>query len=144
MQIRHFYDPATFTLTYLVHDPKTKDAVVIDPVLDYDPLASQTRTESVDAVSKIIRDEGLALRAILETHAHADHLSGSQLLKRRHEAPVMIGDRITVVQETFKELFDLPASFKTDGSQFDKLLSDGEVLEAGSRPSPPPATPPRA
>jgi len=141
MQIRHFYDPATFTLTFLVHDPETKDAVVIDPVLDYNPLGSQTSTTSVDAISEVIRTEGLQLRGILETHAHADHLSGSQLLKRRHEADVAIGERITVVQETFKGLFDLPDSFPTDGSQFDRLLADGEVFQAGSIPVETIATP---
>jgi glyoxylase-like metal-dependent hydrolase (beta-lactamase superfamily II) len=141
MQIRHFYDPATFTLTFLVHDPETKDAVVIDPVLDYNPLGSQTSTTSVDAISEVIRAEGLQLRGILETHAHADHLSGSQLLKRRHEADVAIGERITVVQETFKGLFDLPDSFPTDGSQFDRLLADGEVFQAGSIPVETIATP---
>ncbi|HJK97398.1 MAG TPA: MBL fold metallo-hydrolase [Polyangiaceae bacterium LLY-WYZ-14_1] len=141
MQIRHFYDPATFTLTFLVHDPETKDAVVIDPVLDYNPLGSQTSTTSVDAISEVLRREGLQLRGILETHAHADHLSGSQLLKRRHEADVAIGERITVVQETFKGLFDLPDSFPTDGSQFDRLLADGEVFQAGSIPVETIATP---
>jgi glyoxylase-like metal-dependent hydrolase (beta-lactamase superfamily II) len=132
MQIETFYDEATYTLTYVVYDPKTRDAVVIDPVLDYDPLASQTSTQSVDRVTAFVRDLRLELHYVLETHAHADHLSGSQLLKRRFGAKVAIGEKITLVQETFKELFDLPAEFATDGSQFDRLLADGEVLEAGS------------
>ncbi len=132
MEIRPFYDPATFTLTYLVWDPQTKDAVVIDPVLDYDPLASQTSSKSADELGAVIQELGLRLRWVLETHAHADHLSSSQLLKKRFEAPVAIGRRIIEVQKTFKTIFDLPADFATDGSQFDKLLDDGEVLEAGS------------
>ncbi len=132
MQIRPFYDPATYTLTYLVWDPQTKDAVVIDPVLDYDPLASQTSTESTDELAAVIEELGLRLRWVLETHAHADHLSSSQLLKKRFEAPVAIGRRITEVQQTFKHIFDLPDSFATDGSQFDRLLADDEVLAAGS------------
>jgi glyoxylase-like metal-dependent hydrolase (beta-lactamase superfamily II) len=132
MEIRPFYDPATYTLTFLVWDPETKDAVVIDPVLDYDPLASQTSTKSADELGAVIHELGLKLRWVLETHAHADHLSSSQLLKRRFEAPVAIGRRITEVQETFKHVFDLDPDFKTDGSQFDKLLDDGELLEAGS------------
>lgn len=132
MEIRHFYDPHTFTLTYLVYDPKTRDAVVIDPVLDFDAIASQTSTSSVDELSDAIKGLGLKLRYALETHAHADHLSGAQLLRRRFEAPVGIGARISVVQETFKGIFDLPADFPTDGRQFDVLIEDGQVLEAGS------------
>lgn len=132
MEIRPFYDPATHTLTYLVWDPQTKDAVVIDPVLDYDPRASQTSTSSVDALAAAIDELGLQLHWVLETHAHADHLSASQVLTRRFEAPIAIGARITEVQETFKTVFDLGDEFPTDGSQFDRLLEDGEVLEAGS------------
>lgn len=132
MEIRAFYDDATYTLTYLVWDAETKDAVVIDPVLDYDPLASQTSTESADELGEAIQELGLKLRWVLETHAHADHLSSSQLLKKRFEAPIAIGEEITAVQETFKGIFDLPEDFATDGSQFDRLLKDGETLEAGS------------
>lgn len=132
MQIRHFFDPATFTLSYLVWDPQTKDAIVIDPVLDYDPLASQTSTASVDRLAAVIEQLGLRLHWVLETHAHADHLSGSQLLAQRFTTPIAIGARITEVQATFKHMFDLPSEFATDGSQFDRLLHDGEQFEAGS------------
>jgi glyoxylase-like metal-dependent hydrolase (beta-lactamase superfamily II) len=132
MQIETFYDEATYTLTYVVYDPNTRDAVAIDPVLDYDPLASQTATESVDRVSEFIRERQLTLHYVLETHAHADHLSGSQLLKERFGAKVAIGEKITVVQQTFKALFDLPEEFPTDGRQFDRLLTDGDTVEAGS------------
>jgi len=131
-EIRPFFDPATYTLTYLVWDPASKDAVVIDPVLDYDPLASQTSTRSADELGAAIRELGLKLRYVLETHAHADHLSSSQLLKQRFDAPVAIGRRITEVQATFKGVFDLDPAFATDGSQFDRLLDDGELLEAGT------------
>lgn len=132
MKIQDFYDPNTFTLTFVVYDEATHDAVVIDPVLDYDPGASQTSTASVDAVSRFIERESLRLRYVLETHAHADHLSGSQLLKRRHGAKVAIGERITEVQETFRALFDLGPEFRADGSQFDALLADGATVKAGS------------
>ncbi|MBN1207147.1 MAG: MBL fold metallo-hydrolase [Myxococcaceae bacterium] len=132
MKIETFYDPKTYTLTYVVFDEATRDAVVIDPVLDYDPLASQTTTESVQKVAAFLKEQELRLHLILETHAHADHLSGSQYLKRYFEAPVAIGEHIRVVQETFKDLFDLGPDFKTDGSQFDRLLKDGEVFQAGS------------
>ncbi len=133
MQIDHFYDPRTYTLTYLVSDPATGDAVVIDPVLDYEPVGSKVFTESVDVVSQAIRDRGLRLVAILETHAHADHLSGSQRLKEAFpEAELVIGARITEVQTIFKGVFDLPDDFPTDGRQFDRLLKHGETYTAGS------------
>jgi glyoxylase-like metal-dependent hydrolase (beta-lactamase superfamily II) len=132
MKIKAFYDEATHTLTYVVHDPDTRDAVIIDPVLDYDPLASATSTGSVDEVTRFVRDHDLRVHWVLETHAHADHLSGAQLLKRRLEAPLAIGEHITTVQRTFKPLFDLPEDFATDGSQFDRLLKDGETVAAGS------------
>ena len=139
--VKAFFDPRTFTLTYVVWDPDTRDAVVIDPVLDYDPAASRTWTESVDEVSAFLRANALSLRYVLETHAHADHLSASQILRRRFDAKVAIGARITEVQDVFKGVFDLGAGFPTDGSQFDRLLADGEVLEAGALRGRTPATP---
>ncbi len=132
MEIKAFFDEATFTLTYVVLDPATRDAVVIDPVLDFDPLSAQTSSASVDQVSEWVRDRGLHVHYVLETHAHADHLSGSQLLKHRFGAKVAIGERIREVQRTFKRIFDLPSAFADDGSQFDALLADGERLRAGS------------
>ena len=132
MEIQSFYDPATYTLTFAVFDPQTKDAVVIDPVLDFDPIAATTSTASVQKLAAFLEKNGLKLHYVLETHAHADHLSSSQWLKKHFGAKVAIGKRITDVQETFKGVFDLDAAFKTDGSQFDRLLADGEVLEAGS------------
>ncbi|MFV8750057.1 MBL fold metallo-hydrolase [Nannocystaceae bacterium ST9] len=132
MEIRALFDQATYTLTYLVWDPQSKDAVVIDPVLDYDPLASQIGEASVEQLAAIITSEGLRLRFVLETHAHADHLSSSQVLRGRYDAPVAIGERITEVQQTFKPVFDLGDEFPTDGSQFDRLLKDGELLQAGT------------
>ncbi|MFO0586646.1 MAG: MBL fold metallo-hydrolase [Polyangiaceae bacterium] len=131
MIVKDLFDPATFTLTYVVYDPSTRDAVVIDPVLDFDPLASQTSTTSAEAVASFVEAEKLRVHYVLETHAHADHLSASQFLKRRFDSRVAIGARIIEVQKVFKDLFDLP-ELKTDGSQFDKLLEDGEVLKAGS------------
>ena len=132
MHVEPFFDPSTFTLTYVVSDPATRDAVLIDPVLDYDAAAGTTTTASVDRVSEYIRREGLRLHYVLETHAHADHLSGSQILRRRFDTRVAIGERIREVQATFRELFDLPPIFRTDGSQFDRLLTDGEVVHAGA------------
>lgn len=133
MIVEAFYDPQTFTLTYVVFDPGTRDAVVIDPVLDYDPVASTVSSGSVDRVSEFLRRERLVLRAVLETHAHADHLSGSQVLRARFPgAIVAIGDRIREIQGVFKGVFDLGEGFAVDGRQFDRLLADEEVLAAGS------------
>lgn len=134
MQIKAFFDPATYTLSYVVWDEGTRDAVVIDPVLDYDPLPSQTSTESAQKLVGFVRANELRVHYVLETHAHADHLSASQFLEHELGAKIAIGARITEVQETFKVVFDLPAEFATDGRQFDRLLSDGETLEAGTLP----------
>ena len=131
MNIETFFDPATFTLTYVVFDPKSRDAVVIDPVLDYDVLSSSTSTTSITRVEEFLNREKLKLHYVLETHAHADHLSGSQYLKSRFGAKVAIGARIVDVQKIFAGVFDL-ANVPTDGSQFDQLLSDGEKIEAGA------------
>lgn len=130
MNIDTFFDEATYTLTYVVWDPETRDAIVIDPVLDYDPLGSQTSTTQLKKLDDFIAHHDLKLLYVLETHAHADHLSGSQYLKAKYGAKIGIGEKIRVVQETFKPIFD--ASFSTDGSQFDLLLADGETLHAGS------------
>lgn len=132
IHIEPFFDSKTFTLTYVVFDEATRDAVVIDPVLDYDPANGCTSTEQYDRVAAYVEKQQLRLHYVLETHAHADHLSSSQLFRRRFDAKVAIGARIREVQETFKPIFDLPATFATDGSQFDKLLADGETLRAGS------------
>ena len=132
MQIQAFYDPATYTLTYAVWDEATKDAVVIDPVLDYDPATSQTSIRSLREVEDFVLTAGLKVHYILETHAHADHLSGSQYLKAKLGADIVIGEKITVVQETFRDVFHLPEHVPVDGSQFDQLVRDGDTLKAGS------------
>lgn len=130
-RIREFFDPTTWTLTYLVDDPTTRDAVVIDSVLDYDPASSKTSTASIEKVAAVIEREGLRVHYALETHPHADHLSAGQWLKQRFGAKVAIGERVKAVQETFRGVFDRP-EMAIDGSQFDRLLADGEILDAGS------------
>ncbi len=133
MEIKAFFHPPTSTLTYVVHDPATRDAVVIDPVLDYDAAASVTWTDAVDEVIRFLNEKQLRLHCVLETHAHADHLSGSQIFKIAcPNVAVAIGHRITLVQQMFKGIFGLPAGFPTDGSQFDRLLDEGTPLRAGS------------
>jgi len=134
MEIQAFFDEATWTLTYVVYDPATRDAVIIDPVLDYDPLAISFSSESVDEVLQFVEANGLDVHYVLETHAHADHISGSQRLKKKLDAPVGIGEHIKTVQSLFKGVFDLPDDFATDGRQFDLLLADGETVHAGSLP----------
>ena len=133
MKIEKFFDKRTFTLIYLLWDEASKDAIIIDPVLDYDPEDSRIWFESIDKIDKVIGEEQLKLRYVLETHAHADHLSGAQELKRRYpEARVAIGNKIDMVQGAFKPVFGLGDDFPTDGSQFDELLEDAQTLEAGS------------
>jgi glyoxylase-like metal-dependent hydrolase (beta-lactamase superfamily II) len=133
MQIKAFYDGGrTFTLSYVVFDPQSKDAVVIDPVLDLDTTPWRTFTDSIDAIERFVTDRSLEVRWILDTHVHADHLSGAAALKERLGAPMGIGRNITEVQETFKATFNLHSSFPTDGRQFDRLLEDGERLAAGT------------
>jgi glyoxylase-like metal-dependent hydrolase (beta-lactamase superfamily II) len=133
LRIKDFFDPATYTLTYVVYDEATRDAIIIDPVLDYDPAASKVSYQSVDKLSQYVDGNHLKIHYILETHAHADHLSGSQPLKKKYpNAKVAIGARIREVQKLFKGVFNLPEDFKVDGSQFDKLLEDGETISAGT------------
>lgn len=131
LHIEPFYDPRTSTLTYVVLDEATRDAVVIDPVLDYEPVTGTTSTESFDRVAGYIEHRRLRLHFVLETHAHADHLSSSQLFRRTFDAKIAIGERIREVQATFQPIFDLPSSVPLDGSQFDRLFHDGEILRAG-------------
>lgn len=133
LQIKDFFDPATFTLTYVVFDEHSRDAIIIDPVLDYDPASSRVAFHSIEKVSQFVDSHHLKVHLILETHAHADHLSGSQPLKKRYpNAKVGIGARIKEVQKLFKGVFNLPESFKIDGSQFDLLLEDQQTTSAGT------------
>lgn len=133
ISIKTFYDDATNTLTYVVSDPATRDAVVIDPVLDYNPIGSKVSDESYQAVVDYIRAHDLQLHYVLETHAHADHLSSSQLF--RDDFPgvkVAISERIRGVQQVFKGVYNLDNTFVTDGRQFDYLIEDFEELQAGN------------
>lgn len=133
LNIKEFFDKATSTLTYIVFDEISKDAIVLDPVWDYDPAASKMHTESIDKVVDYVKNNSLVVHYILETHAHADHVSGSQVLKKfLPNAKIGIGAKITTVQEVFKNVFNLEKDFKTDGSQFDLLLEEGTTLSAGT------------
>jgi glyoxylase-like metal-dependent hydrolase (beta-lactamase superfamily II) len=130
-QVRSFHDPATATFSYVVYDRPGGRAAVVDPVLDYDPASARTSTRSADVVLDFLREQRLGLDWILETHAHADHLTAAAYLKARTGAKVAIGRGITAVQARFKTLFGLEDGFATDGSQFDRLFIDGDAFRIG-------------
>ena len=125
-----FFDEATFTITYLVSDPATARAAIIDPVRDYDPKSGKISTQSADRVLDKARERGLTVDWILETHAHADHLTAAPYLKERTGAKVVIGEHIRDVQKIFKTVFNA-ADVSEDGREFDRLVSDGETLALG-------------
>lgn len=131
--IEPFFDKDTWTLSYVVYDDDSKDAIVLDPVWDYDPASSTMSTNSIDHVFEFIKSKELQVHFILDTHAHADHVSGSQVLKQKiPTAKVGIGIHITKVQSVFKSVFHLHPEFKVDGSQFDLLLEQGKTYHAGT------------
>jgi glyoxylase-like metal-dependent hydrolase (beta-lactamase superfamily II) len=126
-----FFDPGTWTVSYVVWDRATRRAGVIDPVLDYDFKSGHTSTTSADRALAYLAQHGLAVDWILETHAHADHLSAARYLQQRVGGRIAIGEHIREVQATFKKLFNLERSFLPDGSQFDHLFKDGETFRIG-------------
>lgn len=133
MEVKSFFDKDTFTLTYVVSDPATKKAAIIDPVYDYDPKASKLTKTSVEKVIQYLKENNLEPSYVLETHAHADHLSSSQVFKEYFPSlQVAINERITIVQDLFKGVFNFEDSFKADGSQFDQLLKIGESYHIGN------------
>ena len=129
--IEAFFDPQTWTVTYLVWDRASKHAAVIDPVLDYDFKSGHTSTRSAEPVLACVREQGLQLDWILETHAHADHLSGARYLQDQLGGRIAIGEHIREVQATFKTIYNLERNFLPDGSQFDHLFKDGETFSIG-------------
>jgi len=126
-----FFDPATWTVTYVVWDQASRHAAVIDPVLDYDFRSGHTQTESADRVLAYAFENRLNIDWILETHAHADHLSGAHYLKGRTGGRIAIGEHIREVQTSFSRIFNFERSFLPDGSQFDHLFKDGETFMIG-------------
>lgn len=126
-----FFDAATSTWSYLVADRHTRRAAIVDPVLDFDVASGRTARTSADRLLGVIKERALDVAWILETHAHADHLTAAAYLRDRLGAAVVIGAGITQVQQTFARVFNLDAAFATDGSQFDRLVEDGDVLPLG-------------
>ncbi|GIX24632.1 MAG: MBL fold metallo-hydrolase [Caldimonas sp.] len=129
--VQAFFDPATWTVSYVVYDRPGGDAAVIDSVLDFDPKSGRTRTTSADKIIDFVQAQGLTVQWILETHAHADHLSAAHYLRGRLGGRIAIGAAITRVQDVFKRIFHLEPEFRTDGAQFDHLLHDEEVFSIG-------------
>lgn len=130
--IKSFFDQATWTFTYVIYERDQSSCVIIDPVLDYDPKAGRTSTHAADVVIDFILTHQLETEWILETHAHADHLSAAQYLKEKLGGRVAIGEQIKTVQRVFKSVFNLEESFNTEGAQFDDLLTDNEVVQFGN------------
>tara|TARA_B110000037_G_scaffold22534_1_gene25382 strand:- start:3340 stop:4203 length:864 start_codon:yes stop_codon:yes gene_type:complete len=129
--IKHFFDAPTFTFTYVVHDSETKLGVVIDPVLNYEPAAGKCTTESVKHLVNYVESENISIEYLLETHIHADHLSGTSALKKAIGGKVGIGSQVVQIQETFADVFNVESSFTADGSQFDVLFKDDESFTVG-------------
>ncbi len=131
IQIQPFFEPVTGTISYVLADPASRDAAIIDPVLDYDPASGRTRTAAADAILACVRSQGLTVQWILETHAHADHLSAAAYLRQQTGGRVAIGASIRQVQGVFKTLYNLEPDFPADGSQFDHLFADGDTFRIG-------------
>ncbi len=129
--VRSFFDPATWTVSHVVYETEGSACAVIDAVLDYDPKSGRTRTTSADVLMAFIQEKHLQVLWILETHAHADHLSAAHYLRRKLGGKIAIGAAITAVQKVFIGIFNLEPAFRTDGHQFDHLWHDGETFAIG-------------
>ncbi len=132
--VEAFFDETTFTASYVVNDPSTKDAAIIDSVLDFDHAAGRTSFKSADKIIAFVREQGLKVRWVIETHAHADHLSAAPYLQEKLGGEMVIGSAILTVQDVFGKIFNEGTEFQRDGSQFDRLLHDGDTLMLGEIP----------
>ena len=130
-QVHGMFDPATWTVTYVVHNGPGSKCAIVDSVLDYDPKSGRTQHASADRVIEYVRANDLKVRWILETHAHADHLSAAPYLRAQLGGQIGIGGNITTVQKVFKGVFNLEPGFRQDGSQFDHLFQEGEAIPLG-------------
>ena len=134
-EVKGFFDEATFTASYVVSDPGSKVAAIVDSVLDFDQPSGRTSTKSADEIVDYILEQGLTVEWILETHAHADHLSAAPYLQERLGGRLAIGDRIQTVQDVFGKIFNEGTDFARDGSQFDRLFVDGDRFSLGAIPA---------
>jgi glyoxylase-like metal-dependent hydrolase (beta-lactamase superfamily II) len=130
--VQSFFDPATWTVSYVVYEKEGSACAIIDSVLDYDPKSGRTGTSSADMLMAFVQEKNLRVEWILETHAHADHLSAAHYLKNKWGGKIAIGAAITNVQDVFKRIFHLESEFRPDGHQFDHLLQDGETFAIGA------------
>ncbi|HEY1857463.1 MBL fold metallo-hydrolase [Acidocella sp.] len=130
-RVHGFFDRRTYSVQYIVSDPVTYLCAIIDPVLDYDEKSGSTATTSADAILEYVRTNGLTVAWILDTHPHADHFSAAAYLKESTGAPTGIGEHVVDVQRIWKNLYNLPETFPTDGSQWDRLFADGETFRLG-------------
>ncbi len=130
--IQHFYDEQTGSLSYVISDPDSKSAAIIDPVLGFSAVSGRTDESGARKIIEYIQADGLSLKWILETHAHADRLTAAQFLKSELGGQVGIGQGICSVQEHFAQVFNMQAPFKADGHQFDRLFSDGDSFQIGN------------
>jgi glyoxylase-like metal-dependent hydrolase (beta-lactamase superfamily II) len=130
--VKGFFDPDTWTVTYVVYEKPGSPCLIIDSVLNYDHKSGRTKTKSADEVIQFVKANSLTTEWILETHAHADHVSAAPYLKSKLGGKIAIGDHISVVQGVFKNIFNLEEAFKADGSQFDYLIKDGEEIPFGN------------
>ena len=133
--VRSFFDEPTFTASYVVHDPVTRAAAIIDSVLDFDAASGRTEHGSAQALIDYVEIEGLKVEWLLETHAHADHLSAAPFLQEKLGGKLAIGRAITTVQSVFGKIFNEGTQFERDGSQFDHLFDDGDRFAIGSIPA---------
>ncbi len=129
--VKAFFDEPTNTISYVVHDPESRQAAIIDSVLDYNPAAGRTSVASADQIIEHVKAEGLTVAWLLETHAHADHLSAAPYLKDRLGGALAIGREIIHVQTVFGKIFNEGSDFARDGSEFDRLFVDGETFNIG-------------
>ncbi|MGZ3266982.1 MAG: MBL fold metallo-hydrolase, partial [Croceibacterium sp.] len=132
--VRGFFHEPTFTASYVVHDPATMRAAIVDSVLDFDQASGRTSTPFAEEMIAYVRDNGLTVDWLLETHAHADHLSAAPYLQDKLGGKLVIGRHILTVQDVFGKVFNEGSDFARDGSQFDILLDDGDELTLGSIP----------
>ena len=132
--VKAFFDEATFTASYVVHDPARNRAAIVDSVLDFDQPSGRTSTKSAERIIEYVREQGLTVDWLLETHAHADHISAAPYLQAELGGELAIGREIVTVQDVFGQIFNEGTGFARDGSQFDRLLGDGDRLEIGEIP----------
>ena len=130
-EVTAFFDPATWTISYVVKDPASNKCAIVDSVMDIDYAAGRITYESADALIKHVQDNDLELEWLLETHVHADHLSAAPYIQNKLGGKIGIGKNITIVQDVFGKVFNEGTEFQRDGSQFDALLEDGDVLAIG-------------